>query len=103
MLRKREQVRLQVRERHGLVQRRGVIQNMQVAPLKINDLRPVWSFDIGVPDVPFFRYGPVEDRRSGGNFRDFEWNPAPNIFECLTNSLAGNASADRIQISGEGV
>jgi hypothetical protein len=74
---------------------------VQTALLEIHQTLAVWSFDAGIPDVPFLWYRPVEGTRSSRDFVDGQWNLARYNAQSFPKAIAGNASTDRHQLGGQ--
>src|SRR5690242_6976994 len=74
MLGKRKQVRPKCAQWHSRVHRRTVIQDVQVALSKVHDPLPVRPLNIGIANIPLFRYGPVEDRGPSWYLSDLQRN-----------------------------
>jgi len=70
MFRDRIQMRHEVTEGDLGTNRDTIIQYVQIVLLEVHNPFPARILYIGVPDVPFLRYGPVEDRRSRWYLRD---------------------------------
>jgi len=52
-------------QRHAFFDRNAVVDHVQVGLLKVNDTFPAQVFHIGIFDVPFHRYRPIEDLCAG--------------------------------------
>jgi len=63
----------QLGQRHRFANGSAVIQDVEVARLKIHDAFTGCILYIGVPDTPFFGDGPVENLGSRRHFRDLQW------------------------------
>ena len=51
---------------------------MEVVVAKVDDTVAPGTNNIGFADVPLFRYGPIEDGRSRGDFAGLQWYPGLN-------------------------
>src|SRR5580704_4572021 len=94
-------MRAEFAERHSPAYRRAVIQHVQVTVLKFSDSLSVWPDDVRVSDIPLFRHDPIEDFRARGDFVNFERYPFANERQGLADSVACDASADRIELGRE--
>ena len=88
-------MRLQLRQRHRVVDRRAVVEHAEIAPVKVDDLAAGGVQDECVPDCPFLRHDPVEQRRPGGNVPLFERQVPAEYGERIADALPGDAAADR--------
>lgn len=64
----REYMLFELLQGDSFVNRYTVIENMEIARVKIYDLFAFGILYISVPYVPFFWYCPIEDRRVARNF-----------------------------------
>src|SRR5262249_34347499 len=100
---KAEQMRLQRVQRHHLVHRGAVIDDVQVRVREIDDLFAVHTLDPRIADVPLSRDRPVENACSGRHLVQGEWNLALEPGERLADAVAGDAAADRKQVRRQAV
>src|ERR1700691_6698766 len=96
-------MRLQFAQGHRRTDRRAVMQDMQVAGLEVRDTLAVRTFYVGIPNIPFFRYDPVEDSGPGRHLMDFQRNSIPNHSQSPPESVTGDASANRIELMRKSV
>lgn len=75
---------------------------MQIAATKIDDPVPCGILDKGVADIPLLRDRPIECICAGWHFVDCEIDVLAETTECFTHPVAGNAAADRENITCEG-
>src|SRR4030095_2358589 len=78
--------------------RDAVIEDMQIAFAKIDDLVPLRIFYICVFDVPLFGYRPVEHPRAGWNLAHSQGNMLLKNLQRLPYSVAGNTSTNGIKL-----
>src|SRR5579862_6935383 len=103
MFRQRKKMRLEFIKRHNCTHRNTVVQDVQVTFAEVNHALAVRALNIGVPDVPFLRYYPVENRCAARHLEDSQWNPLLDRCQGPPESVPGNAPADWIQLSGKTV
>ena len=78
--------------------RDAVIEDMQIAFAKIDDLVPLRIFYICVFDVPLFGYRPVEHPRAAWNLAHSQGNMLLKNLQRLPHSVAGNTSTNGIKL-----
>src|ERR1700729_1880485 len=61
----------------------------------------VIACDIGSPDVPFARHGPIQDRGSRRNLINLQRNKAPKNPDLLPHTVTRNAAANWKKLLGE--
>ena len=76
---------------------------MQVALPEVNNPLSVGRLYVGISDVPLLRHGPVENRRSGRYLESLQGNSALDHGQRTPDSVAGNASANRVKLFCESV
>ena len=103
VLRVRLQVRPELLERHHLVNRFAVPDDVQVRRLKIHHPAAVGRGDVRVADVPLVRNGPVEDLRAARHLVQLEWNAVRDLAQRFTDAGTRDAAADREELGREGV
>jgi hypothetical protein len=74
---------------------------MEIGVREIDDLLPAAVPDVGVADIPLARHGPVECPSTCGHFMDFDADMPAEEPERLAHAVAGDASADRIDLRGK--
>src|SRR5579859_3324908 len=81
--------------------RNAVVDDVQIALLKVDDAFSSGIFDVSISDVPFFRNGPIEDLCPRWNFKNPQRNAFANQPQSFANPAAGDASADGIESTRE--
>src|SRR6266849_6020505 len=81
----------------------AVVQDVQVAVLEVYNPLAALVFDIGISNVPLFGYGPIEDSRSRRYLEGPQRNPLLDHGQGPTESVSGNAPANRVQFLREPV
>ena len=94
LLRQGEQVFLQLREGHLLVNGHAVAEDVEVARLEVHHLAAGGVLDPGVADVPLLRHRPVEHRRAGRDLADLQGNALPDHRQRAADPVARDAAAD---------
>src|SRR5262249_1236446 len=102
-IRKREQMRLQLAERHYCMHWHAVVHHVQIVMLKIYHPLPTWNPYVSVPNVPFLRNLPVEDTGSSRDFESLDWDVLLDHVQRLPNPAPGDATANRKHLGGKGV
>ena len=81
-----------------------VSNDVEVVVCKVNDSLTTGAFDIGRPNVPLVRDGPVKCSRSAWNLMDGElWSDALDEPESCADAVTGQTSANREQRPSEGM
>src|SRR6266702_5317242 len=93
---KRKQVRLEFAQWHGRVHRRTVIQDVQVALPKVHDPLPIRTLDIGIANIPLFRYGPVEHRGTSWDLNDLQLNTVLDQGQCPPDAVTRDVPTNRV-------
>ena len=99
----RVQVRLELGQRHGGVDRDRVADDVQVVLLEIDDPVAVLVKDVGIPDAPLGRHGPIEGTGAGGHLVDLQGEVLAEDAERLAHTVPGDAPGDREQAPRERV
>jgi hypothetical protein len=74
---------------------------MKIGSPKIDNTLTARVLYVCIFDVPFLWYSPVKYLRPSRNIVNFYWYVLANNTECLPNSIAGNAPADRVEFTHE--
>src|SRR5947209_19625764 len=90
-------MRLELGRRQPRVNGHAVVDDMQIRLPEVNSPHAVTSLDVTVPDIPFLRHGPIEDLRSGGNFRAPDVDFRGKHTKRLPYAVAGDAAAYRVE------
>src|SRR5262245_28771307 len=98
-----EKMFLQLRERKLGVDRSAVAHDVEVALFEVDDFFAAGVLNIGIADVPFFGYRPVEHFGSAGNLMDLELDQAAQHAQCFAYAAAGDAPAKRIEVGHKAV
>src|SRR6516165_8411708 len=81
-------------ERHDRIDRRTVLDDVEIVGRKVHNTSAVIARDIRIPDVPFGRHGPIQNRSSRWNLINLQRDIAPKYFERPPYAVAGNAAAN---------
>src|ERR1700733_6817562 len=81
----------------------AVIHHLQVTLLEVHDPLAVGALDVGIPDIPLLRYGPVKDRGAAWHLEGLKRNTASDHRQSAPDSVTCDAAADRIQLARKSV
>jgi hypothetical protein len=70
---------------------------MQIALVKIDHTLAGGVFDVGIPDVPFLRDGPVKDLGTGWDLSQLKRHCLLEKTKALPNAVSSDASTDGIK------
>src|SRR5678815_2441513 len=88
-------MRLELVERHPLVDRSGVADNVKIIAREIDDPISVFILDVRSANVPLVGNGPVESFSSRWHLMNRERrNDAADIRQSLAHSISGERAAD---------
>ena len=94
MLGRTKKMFFQCGERHFAKKRNGVIHDVQIRILKIDDSFAARIFNVGIADIPFAGDGPVKNLCSAGHFVNRERDVFLDLLKRLAEAIAGDAAAD---------
>ena len=97
IFRKREEMRLEFAERHGCMHRNTVVHDVQVALLEVDNPPSARVLYIGVSNIPFLRYGPIEDLGSCRHFTELQRYPVLDQGQSAADAVTGDASANGVK------
>jgi hypothetical protein len=103
LIRQREDVLLQLGQRHAHMHGRGIVEHMQRVRPEVDDALPCSVLDVGVANGPLVGDGPVQNLGACRRFRALNGDDAFDVIERLANPGAGDAAADRIDLGRKGV
>src|SRR6266849_526026 len=84
-------------ERHRRAHWRTVVQDVEVAVLEVHNPLPAPVLDVSILNVPLFRNCPIEDGCSRRYVEGLQRNLVLDHGQGPTDSVAGNAPANRVQ------
>src|SRR5712692_4589413 len=84
-------------ERHRRAHWRTVVQDVEVAVLEVHNPLPAPVLDVRILNVPLFRNCPIEDGCSRRYVEGLQRNLVLDHGQGPTDSVAGNAPANRVQ------
>ena len=94
LLWKCEHVLLQLLERHLLMHRDAVVQDVQIRTPKIHDTLARWALYVGVANVPFTRHDPIEHLCPSRYLVQLEVDVATQQAQGLPHAITGDATRD---------
>src|ERR1700723_348781 len=94
-------MRFQFVKRHGLMNRRAVVEYVQAVLAQVYNSVSIRPLDEGVSNIPFLGDDPVKNLRSRGEFRGLQRNPGLDQSQRTPDSITSNAPANRVKFRGE--
>src|ERR1700677_2460187 len=94
-------MRFQFVERHGLMNRRAVVEYVQAVLAEVYNSVSIRPLNVGVSNIPFLRHYPVKNLCSGWQFGGLQRNPSLDQSQRTPDSITSNAPANRVKFRGE--